>query len=394
MEPANTGNEKPDDFFLSSPNPLELSQEEQFVYVEDNLKIIAEELAPAFTSKNLKRLIYNKVNEQFDGEHNVLVKDLLHESEFSEFLTPRMEEALAAFQNIGEENFYPHIYIPNFDQFYPSAQNPSGSDVTTTELAFFNGNEELTTVSSYINHESGLVVQTQRVKEDYTDHNELLILALNESVDNNGDVHIPPIVNAPAQTLSIVNFRIKEMTIKDAKESWLGGKSEIHIKSYLSTWNRKAVGATSGPNQDYNSIRSVPNTNFEGFRIAHMPKAERGYRMLNLNYPLQTAWNVGSFYSNTPVYPFVIFEYDVFPSPSKTAVSKIPSAAPADQDVFLNFRSSDRSYGGANAGFPENVNFAIYGNVDGFPTGSTQRNLFYNPYIFGSLDMDLHTESY
>lgn len=163
----------------------------------------------------------------------------------------------------------------------------------------------------------------------------------------------------------------------------------------MATWNRKAVGNSSGSNTDYPSIRTVSNTNFKGPKITQVRRGEQGYPILNLDYPLQTDWDVTHFYDNTPVYPYVIFEYDPWPAGQRTAVSLVVSATPGeDQKVYLNFRSADPCYGGASAGFSKDVNYAIYGNVDGFPVGSTFSGLFYNPYVFTSGDIDFRTERY
>ena len=386
---------------LSKPNDTKESIvnqtiEKQWIYVQENLKAIMKEMGPTLKDHSFKILIRNEVAKKFDGENNVLIKTLFANTIYSQrFNTDKMSKALGAFKNLGGENLYPQIYIPFFEKHQANRNNTSARNSSHEdgyiEFFIYDGNEGPTSVPSYIYNEEGDIIPTGTiVNEAYASNNEIYVISINETVDNDGEIP-PPIVNSTSQTQSLVNFRIKDLTIKDNKESWLGGASEIHIKSNGTTWNHLLGGSTSGLLVSIPNLRYTAQTELMGYEITKIPRQEVGYLMPNINYPLHINWSVDNYFVDPIVYTYVIFEYDKWPAGLKTLASEIPSVLnPAYQFDYMNFRSSNTPYGGN----PNNHsrNFANYGNVSGLTANF--HYLYYDGHHLNTENIEFNTVKY
>lgn len=221
------------------------------------------------------------------------------------------------------------------------------------------------------------------------------MISINEVVNAEGDVD-PSIIQGMEDVQgtndiqSLTNFWIKDMTIKDNKESWLAGASEVHMKSLLTTYNHVRNGnVVSIP-----SLRYAASDNYKGHAIKNINRGEVGYPIFNLNYPLQTGWQVDNFNTDLVVYTYVIFEYDPWPARTRTAASLIPSSNNQYSKDFLNFRSSNSPYGGEVPGYDSYVNYAIYGNVSGFGGTDPLRRLYYDGHRVSTSSIDFVTQKY
>lgn len=305
------------------------SIEKQYAYVHENLKIIMSELGPVLKDKGFKAFINFEVAKMFDGSQNVLIKTILTSPIYGPKLnTDKMKKALDAFKGVNGENLYPQIYIPFFDKHQGSRSNNSARTSTAeeTEFVIYDGDETISSVPSYVYDEEGTVIPTGNiVNEEYALNNEVYVISINESVNEDGDVSI---VNSPNQTNSTVNFRIETMHVKDSKESWLAGDSEVHMKAVGSTWNHRQFGYPNSALIDHPVLRYASSSEYKGHEIKKVPRSDINSGVgsqYTVNYPLHTNWTVDNFYYDPIVYNYVIFEYDNWPAAVKTGASLSPS---------------------------------------------------------------------
>ena len=362
------------------------SIEKQRAYVGENLKIIMDEVGALVVKEpGFKTLIETEVAKKFDGEYNVLIKKLIDDPVYGARLkTEKMLRALDAFMNLGDENLYPQIYIPFFTKHQ---QNNLSRYDTYVEYAYYDGNEIITSVPTYYYDEWGNASLTgMMADEQYASYNQVFVISINETVNPDGE--IPPIVNSPQGTQALVNFRIQDLTVKENKESWLAGATEVHIKSNGATYNHRLNGNPSATVVSYSNYHYTGDA-LKGHLITQIARQEVGYPILNINYTMDVNWKVDNFYSDPIVYTYVIFEYDHWPAAMKILASEIPSA-PAPQNFdLLQFRSSNTPYGGV----PGNayLNYAIYGNIAGLPN-LTQ--LYYDGHHINTENIDFTTVKY
>ena len=357
------------------------------------------ELAPLMKNKEFINYIHAEAAKKFDGSNEVLIKTLISNPQFSKLInTQRMNAALAAFINIDGQNLYPQIYIPNFDKHLAKRNSPTyRTSAAGDELVIYDGTEPQTTAPSYIYNEEGEIIPTGTVvTEQYALDNEIYIISINENVQYDGTFppEIMPI-RLPPQITSNVNFRIERIWVKDNKESWLAGASEVHIKALSATYNHRIAGNPLDAFVDYPTNPSVSPYDYKGRGIIQLPRNEvtsSGIPYI-VDYPLNVNWVVGNYYSDPIAFCYVIFEYDPWPAGIKGAVSLLPSSPdPTSDRSSISFRSSNTSYGGEVSGFASNVNKAIYGNVSGLSL--LFRNLYFDNYYFQSPSLDFTTVKY
>lgn len=370
--------------------------EEQYTYVRDNLRIVMKELAPFMKNKDFIHLIHSEAAKKFDGSNAVLIKTLIENPKFSNLInTDKIKVALEAFINIDGQNLYPQIYIPYFEKHFTKRNSPLfRTSVITDEFVIYEGMEPQTTAPSYTYNEEGIIIPTGTiVNEQYALNNEIYVISINEVVENDATV---PIYSVVTQHASTVNFKIEKIWVKDNKESWLAGASEVHIKALAETYNHRIDGNPLGGLTDYQTTRSVTPSNYKGHGIIQMIRDEitsSGIPYL-INYPLNENWKVDNFYTDPIAYTYVIFEYDPWPAGTKTAASEIVSCLSCPNEggrfSYLSFRSSNSPYGGNST--DSYINYAIYGNVSGLP--SNFQNLYYDGYYFISSTLDFTTKKY
>lgn len=187
---------------------------------------------------------------------------------------------------------------------------------------------------------------------------EVWIVSLNESVNNRGELNLDQGEGNGSfygsRTMGYVNCRINKMIVKEHKESWIGGKSEVAIRAFLWTWN----GATNGGNQfqqiDYYSQNSTDD--LRGKVIREFKRGEVSDRTeKTVNYNLQNNWEANNYYINPICFGYAIFERDNWPVAVKTAAMTIPTS-PVNTPRFMQFRSSDGQY---SAGTVYNMPFTM-----------------------------------
>lgn len=205
-----------------------------------------------------RSLVYSKIAERFDGDDNVLLKDLVT---YPNSLTPtgiasnmkgsilqyynklRIGGGVTSYSNFGyysdssdvvklvngfevcDETHYLQIYVPFVDSV-----NLSGNPVI---VIGFEENEDCIVPGYILQNDSLTVID---VDETYARNNLVWVVSVNEMVDENG-VYEDPDAFAPGGSESIVGLRdfptkqvrVREIYITDKKECWLCGMAEISV---------------------------------------------------------------------------------------------------------------------------------------------------------------------
>jgi len=231
--------------------------EQQYVYVRDNFKKIMNELAPLFKDPGFMDYLRSEAAKKFDGDYNVLIKTIIMNPMYTQKINAtKIQFFLDAFKGLDGEDYYPQIYFPFFEKHQAAKNNvASGSNlVDNQEVVLYDGNESAPSfpVYQYDDITDSLAATGIYADEPYALANELLIISLNETGD-------PGVTGGTGQTQANINFRIQNLNVKDGKESWVAGASEVHIRAWGQTWNHRQYGYPNSAFVDYNVLRSTSN---------------------------------------------------------------------------------------------------------------------------------------
>ena len=351
--------QKTEQALQSIPNVAALNIRDQVAYIDRHLRAITEELAILCSEKEFVSFVHTEVKKKFDGEYEVLINDLKKNSRWSGKLgSPKMSNALNAFKNIDGNNYYPQVYIPMFQHEEDMKEDkdyslPQGLGEQIIYI-YYNGAAEIDTATNTAESYPGYILNSNNqleywgmVNEAYANENEVWIISTNESVNNNGyicpDPFVPESCNPnppdnppgggctgpdcdpneyPASATPIhpdmglhnpVSFKIEYMIIKDHKESWLAGASEIAIRAKLNCHNNLELGnPRPAPSVQYKSDQC---SNYIGNKIYKFKRKDiRNQNSKLVNYTLQSNWP-SQYYLSDPVYfDYVIFERDIWPA--------------------------------------------------------------------------------
>jgi hypothetical protein len=285
--------------------------------------------------------------------------------------TPKINEALNAFKNIDGANYYPQIYIPKFeheeDMKEEKNYTASTSNINQEQIVYiyYSGDSEVDSATNTNDSYAGYVLDSTNnlvywgmVNEEYANNNEVWIISMNESVGNGGDFCPPEYRNGAYQYCpesiggccggggggggggtppcsgpdcdptmfapttepfpelghTKVNFRIAYMAVKDGKESWLAGRSEIAIRSVLHCHNDRELGSPS-PARQLNYTSTNTSTNYLGNLIKKWKrKWVKDGEIIDINYAMQTNWQNSNHLQDPVYFDYVIFERDSWPA--------------------------------------------------------------------------------
>jgi hypothetical protein len=206
-----------------------------------------------------RALLYKKIEQQFDGDYNVLVETLLKEGEpyqltkkTTDFLqNDDWQNSVEAFKQGRIEiadDLFPQIYIP----FYEELQQKHRLNVKSPVIAVSPVSEADTVLHGFTLNEKGQIVQVSTpVTEAFAQGNEVWIISFNENMrkgklvssENLNErqtadwVNIQPgltcgdpTVNTNGRSTSAgLNVIIPNMTIRCHKEPWHSGRTEVRM---------------------------------------------------------------------------------------------------------------------------------------------------------------------
>ena len=287
------------------------TSEEARQYAFNTMLPIAEDILVRAQSDDFENTVYQMAGQRFDGETNVLVERIAAEA----LGKRRYRDNLEAFRNIDGNNYYPQIFIPDYENY----QSKPGDPVIVFYLTDDPGRDG---TYSYVGYkvEDGKLVEHAMINEQSLKNERVWVFSINENVDNFGQVNIPDF--GAVQVNNGTGGRIDRIAVYDAKESWAGGSSELRIRGVMESWNGlDASGEVAGRQT------IVSTTHPMGIRVKNLTRAELGSE-LEIDYPLHDAWDQQEFLNGEVQLAFVLFEADVWPNSVNQASYKLANGEP------------------------------------------------------------------
>ncbi len=325
-----------DDELLNYKDENNLSDTE---YAYNKLSLIGFNVLKDSKDSKFKNHVYNKVNEKFDNDFDVLLKDLEISNQNSSLKSAINSNVLEAFKGIDDNNYYPQVFIPFFDELKENNILETSDPV----LVIFAGGEDdkKDEFEGYILNGNNEPEKLDfLITEDFARKNEVWVISINERVDNHGEVL--PTYNSIGKKNTLksitnsINCQIENMTVTRHYESWASGKSEVSIRAYLEYGD--------GLNSDgipVDVISDRTTDDLTGILIRQFTRDDVDYaRTFNLNFNLQEDWSNGDFESDPIIYLYVIFESDSWPTGTRTESDTLANGATR----YMSFRSADPSY--------------------------------------------------
>lgn len=275
-----------DSAMIKQPNTNFTSKADARTFVENRLKEIAKKMAWAGRNKKIVEIVEQNALARFDGDRNVLTKDLLqpqtqalkitapkmlarlpkldqqlkqmvgqsttapHPIDQAPFEMEALREELTTPISVNGETLYPQIYIPAPEPPEPTEPGvpPTPCNIEPQEAQLYAspvivpaiGNEEENVSDIYMGYaydKNGKLIENIPVDECYANTHPVWVVSINERVNDSGIANTPSTTTEP--NLQGADIFIPTITIKDHKESWIKGGSEIAIAWFLSWSNGK-----------------------------------------------------------------------------------------------------------------------------------------------------------
>ena len=140
---------------------------------------LVQEIAKASINDDFRNLVYKSISFRFDGDDDVLCKELQKKNREMNGEELNILEALDYFQIQGR---YPQIYIPFFEE---------NRDIRGTENVIvvnaIDINESDQAFQGYFWNGEALVPTDCLIDEEYAENHEVWVISINERVDENGN---------------------------------------------------------------------------------------------------------------------------------------------------------------------------------------------------------------
>ena len=322
-------------FRSSTPSP-----EDALLEIESLLLYLA-------SFEDFRNAVISEIREKFDGESNVLIKNLtrlvFEDEEITSYLN-EISDLLAAFDDVEGERIFPQIYIPFFDELSESDLLGTQSIQTVIYLSSIETEAE-DYVPSGKELVEGQIITVEGISEAVAEGREIWVISINERVDKNGE--LDPSIRAPIPPPApIVGLQMNFLTVREHRESWLAGGSEIHI-SAARTWRDGGpnintalynfLGVTAVEDRTCDPINVVvpqagylqPSifdpTNpqyYKGSKIRNFSRSEvKDNEKIYVHCALVDQWDMDfSVFDDRPnVIGYTIFEFDTWPASTKTS---------------------------------------------------------------------------
>lgn len=382
------------------------SAQNQIEYANKQLRQITEGIAVLAKDKDFVSFVQTEAKKKFDGEYEVLIQNLQRNSAWKQKMNlPMINDALNAFKNIDGANSYPQIYIPKFqheeDMKEEKNYTSSASNAEEEQIVYiyYSGDSEVDSSTNENDSYAGYVFDSTTnqlvywgmVNEEYANDNEVWVISINESVGNGGNYCPPEFVNGANQycpesvngcctnpppppppggcngdpncdptmfaptTIPFpdlghnkVRFKIDQMVVKDGKESWLAGKSEIAIRAVLHCHNDRELGQVEPAKTQ--SYESKQTSNYLGKVIRKFSRREiRRGTQVNPDYLLEDNWQNSNYLTDPVYFDYVIFERDIWPAPKQVRLrtgreDKLQLPGSFADSYRLDYRSGGERY--------------------------------------------------
>jgi len=351
-------------FFFSCSNDsdnLEIAVEETQLTIEDqpievqreytinNLKKIGTAIAMIAEDKSMRSMVYKMVDKRFDGDTNVLIEQMMDVKPEDKNMTMRayaedlgmikqMEDGMNAFKGIDNENWYPQLYIPFFDE---TSSTRIDSDIPP--IILYDGNEDIVNFPAYeLDANNNLIESELMIDQSYAENNEVWIISINSRSNNNiEDFDLIPIDGGGGSggggsggggNNQPCVLRIDLLTVANAcqYESFAGGRTDVEIIRFLDNATLSAPNIRILGNEKGEEVIQIRRNNFRGGQNA----------VVNADFTLVSNFQTNANQGLDGLY-WVLFERDGFPSGKRTATVQSISGG---RTATLEYRSSDSLY--------------------------------------------------
>lgn len=269
-------------------------------------------------------------------EKTFLLKDIVslaksRKQDISSDLSKTIDELDNAFKGIDGRNYNISIYIPFAEKLEASRKGMS-SKAASNDIFIFEGEEksEQQYFEGFILNEDGNYVSyeqliNEQMAEEYSQQGRnVAVIAIQDVQASDPPTNPSTPVNK--------NFKMGNMTVRDHKESWVAGASEITIQMY-----KQEKGAL----QKINLI----NSSTAGGNSEHIFAEFKRKDIRNQNQRYLGATLAGMIDTNAIVFPnsrfpYVIYEADSWPVTTRNVFFPLPNG----QSTTITFGSSDGEY--------------------------------------------------
>jgi len=165
-----------------------------YIFLNQKLKQLAIVLGPLIKNPSFRSIIINKVNQKFDEEYEMLIKDIFSDESIKSVVSySKIEKIHTDLYERSGIHLYPQIYIPMYQ--YLEDNNRNAARTSTEEepvLVFYSGNPDVDsshneTLPGYKLVNDELVYFTM-VNEEYANEHEVWVFNINEVVDEEGRI--------------------------------------------------------------------------------------------------------------------------------------------------------------------------------------------------------------
>lgn len=192
-----------------------------------------------------RNTIYSELEKNIDDDDNALI-DIFYKDIPSLNNSDEFKNSLTAFNDLEGNKYFPQIFVSNYRNL-----KSSGRIGTTNPIlaVFYSGDETQMSAKAYQLNASGKWEFVKMVTEDVINSQEVWVFSLNETFVDTIDLSILPKTSIPKvqkgpsgppddRCSDGIHYwpYFEYMTIRDKKESFLGGKSDIWTKTYTG-WN-------------------------------------------------------------------------------------------------------------------------------------------------------------
>lgn len=327
--------------------------DDPFAYCKSHLEVISKGLSVMSNNQPFIDMLHDMVADKFDGDYNVLFNDLIDECNLNNInLVDQMKlylnsnsidsslltTALSAFENIDGNTYYIQVYIPNFEEIASFGSN------TPVSLGYYSDETKLSYIGYYSLNDN--LNSVPDVDEGYTELSEVWVVSLNENVDNDGDLITPldpstgnPIpevlIPIPPSGASSIDAEIYEMTVKEHKENWAAGKSDVAIRGFLTYHN--GVDESGSPYYEY----ILSESSYRGTLIKQFKRDWVNNEVTQtVNFQIANEWEDEFYFINRVKLIITIFERDVWPA----GLKQIPDVPMGGANLGMLYRSSNDLY--------------------------------------------------
>lgn len=300
---------------------------------QEALRDYASAISPLISELEFRTNIYTTIEEKFDGESNVLFKTLLDESKnpnYAKKLNSKSGRAgsnlLSPFINIDGNNYFPQIYIPFYDEL--KADGKIGKEAP--RIVIYTNDSPNSSYQSYRIDKQGNLIDDMLVTEEFAKENELWIISINERVNNLGEplnIYKKSESSNTSKTLASPSAIVDQIKCKCHKESWAAGASEVNIIIIASDFGFFEY--------DVNLYGKGQNEGGEIYKFSRSDVSNQ--RNVDVNFFILNNWDERA--PNKPYGNYVIFEYDTWPTGTRTATWDLGGTT-----LNWEYRSADGFY--------------------------------------------------